>query len=930
MLFTKLIENSRKTFVKWRFRHYFKSMSKKFVQSCRVYGFAILATAVACWVRWILDGMLLDKIRFSFFTIAILLSALYGGLGPGLLATAMGTIIGTAYFYHPDDLLSFLASPDGVAVGFFAAIGVSISFSLEYLHQKHRQIEAERNLRQKNNERITMALSTASDGVWEWDLRDGHVYWSEAIKQQLGFEPEFQPNADSWRETVHPDDIAKIDQAVTEHLEGKTAALRTIFRQRNAQGKWCWTMSRGIALRDEEGRPYRLVGTSTDIQEQKDWEARLEREERRFRSVFNLQFQFMTLLLPNGVVLEINESPLHLAGLQREDIVGRVFWETSFWENMPESRDIWLEKLHRAEQSDQPIFFEMQYRVGVGLHTADFAITAARDEHGLTEFYIVQANDITDRRAAQIALKNSEERWRLAIRGMNDGIWDCDMETHTLYLSPRYKDMLGYSEDEWSPGPGGWMDKVHPDDRQPVRDLSAYYLEKQIPEYKVMFRMRHKDGSWRWILSRGIAIWDEQGKPIRFTGSHADMTELQHAIEQANAASRAKSDFLANMSHEIRTPMNAVVGLSNLLQNNELAPEKQRELIKTLQLSAQSLMELINDLLDIAKIENDHLQLEQTPFNLAEMMAEIVSIMSVKANEKKIQLVADYNGDPELSVIGDPLRLRQVILNLVSNAVKFTERGQVRVALEIAAADAKGYVPVKITVTDTGIGIAPDKLETIFSKFSQADTSITRRYGGTGLGLSICKTLVKLMKGEITASSVLEKGSEFVITLSVPQALRHDAKKKAPVAAMPQTDTAKIIFDGQSGKTPLVLLAEDYPGNVLVASTMLESFGLRWELAENGRLALEKAKYKNYDLILMDVQMPWMDGLQATQQIRADEKENGKPHVPIIAMTAHALTGDRERCLQAGMDDYISKPFHPEEFREKAQRLLGIELQVSA
>lgn len=512
---------------------------------------------------------------------------------------------------------------------------------------------------------------------------------------------------------------------------------------------------------------------------------------------------------------------------------------------------------------------------------------------------------------------------RFVIQATNDGIWDWDLVSNYIYFAPRYKAMLGYADNEFNNSMEEKLAHIHPEDREREMEITREYLAHEIPEYKDTYRMRHKDGSWHWIMSRAIALWDENDKPYRMIGSHTDITEqkaleqaLMDARDKAEAANEAKSDFLANISHELRTPMNAVVGLANILMINGATPAKQREFITTLQLSAQSLMNLINDLLDIAKFESNDVKLEHIPFNLAEMVEEIVSIMSVKAEEKNIELHVNYSPMLNTEFIGDPLRLRQILMNLVGNAVKFTNKGNVTVHVECMVEKESKNIQLKINVSDTGIGISNDKLETIFNKFSQADTSITRKYGGTGLGLSICKTLVTLMNGTISVTSVPRKGSQF--TVIIPLQLGPNGIVGWD-EAVPGISPAHAAIIASHLSTPLILLVEDHKPNVLVAGTLLENLGYRYEVANNGKKALKKLENRHFDVVLMDVQMQEMDGLETTKLIRKKEKKEKLPHQPIIAMTAHALADDRERCLKAGMDDYISKPFSPAELKEKLE-----------
>lgn len=384
--------------------------------------------------------------------------------------------------------------------------------------------------------------------------------------------------------------------------------------------------------------------------------------------------------------------------------------------------------------------------------------------------------------------------------------------------------------------------------------------------------------------------------------------------EKSETASRAKSEFLANMSHELRTPMNAVVGLSHILSLNKALPIKEAEMVRTLQLSAQSLMGLINDLLDISKIESNRLQIEHIPFKLSEVINEVFSVLSVKAEEKHIALHCDYSPTNEEHFLGDPLRIRQILINLVSNAIKFTNEGGVNVTVDSYLLD-KGKTEFRIRVADTGIGIPKEKIDSIFDKFIQADTSITRKYGGTGLGLAISKNLAEMMGGTICAES--EYGSGAIFTLQLPLEQVSDPKMIL--------ETEKS-FSGKKDKATApqrILLVEDYKPNVLVAQSILEELGYEVEVASSGKeaITLITEKRGHYYAVLMDIQMPDMDGYEATYFVREEEKAKGLPALPIIAMTAHALLGDKEKCLSAGMNDYISKPFQPEELEQALSRI---------
>jgi PAS domain S-box-containing protein len=516
-----------------------------------------------------------------------------------------------------------------------------------------------------------------------------------------------------------------------------------------------------------------------------------------------------------------------------------------------------------------------------------------------------------ERRRMEQELRASEARGRELADSMPQIVWAARPDGWTDYFNQRWFDYSGltYAQTEGH----GWASRIHPEDQpgavegwvRAVETGTAYEME-------IRFQ-RASDGAYRWHLVRGLPTRDAGGAITRWLGTCTDIEDQKAATAAAEQANKAKSEFLANMSHEIRTPMNGIIGFTELLLASPLT-RAQRDQLLMIDDSGERLLSLINEILDFSKIESGGLALEARPFGLRRLVSEAARSVGGSAELKGLELSHRVAPDVPDQVVGDDGRLRQVLVNLLGNAVKFTHAGQV--ALEIdKEREQAGEVTLHGVVRDTGIGVAPERLAAIFEPFTQADGSTTRQYGGTGLGLTISSQIVTQMGGTMWVESDVGRGSafHFRVRLAAP------APSALPAAVDARKDRGRAV-PARAGRVLNVLVAEDNKVNQRLMLGILESLGHRVTVVGDGLEAVEAARTGGFDVALLDVQMPEMDGFAATAAIRGLEKDTGG-HLPIAAVTASALKGDREACLAAGMDGYLAKPIRAAELLEVIDRL---------
>ena len=537
------------------------------------------------------------------------------------------------------------------------------------------------------------------------------------------------------------------------------------------------------------------------------------------------------------------------------------------------------------------------------------SVTALRDAQDVIIGYLLIGTDNTARKLVEAEQKKLDQRLRdqqfytrSLIESNIDALMTTDPSGIITDVNKQMEALTGCTRDELIGAP---FKDFFTDPERAEAAIKFVLSEKKVTDYELTACAR--DGKQTVVSYNATTFYDRSRTLQGVFAAARDITErkqveaeLKQAKAVAESASRTKSDFLASMSHEIRTPMNAIMGIADLLAKTALSPE-QDKYVQIFRRAGDNLLNLINDILDLSKVEASQLELERTGFSLSDLLEKVTEMVAARAHEKGLALVFEIAPDVPVDLVGDPTRLRQVLLNLLGNAIKFTESGEVSLRV---APDADSSVPtaLRFTVSDTGIGIPGEKLGRVFERFTQADSSTTRRFGGSGLGLTISKRLVELMGGRIWAESTVGAGSVFSLVVPFETWTGANLRAVTPVDMGPESPLPALR----------ILLAEDSSDNCIITMAYLEDTPYRVEIAETGAIACEMFAAGRYDLVLMDLQMPVMDGLTATRKIRAWERANDRPPTPIIALTASALKGDREMCLAAGCTAFLTKPIKQE------------------
>ncbi len=758
------------------------------------------------------------------------------------------------------------------------------------------------------------------------DLQGRYTYCNASYSSILGYDPQSLVGTECFA-LVHQDDQKRALDLFRAGLDGhESRQAEFVLKLVASDGGVKWLEHRASLLPDSQGNPRGILLLAQDVTER----LQAEQEIRKFKAVIDQAVHGSAISDLSGNLIYVNKYFAGIHGYTSDELMGRHLSVFHTEQQMEDVRII----LDSAMADGQFINREVWH---VHKDGTEFPMLMSgvviKDEQGGPELLAATAIDITERKKAEQALREEAVRRHILIDQSKEGIVVLNEDGSVYETNQRYAEMLGYAPEE--------VLQLHVWDWQP--NFSREQLLEMINKVDATgdhFETRHrrKDGMFHdvEISTNGAVIG---GRKLVFCVCR-DITErkrseeaLRTAKEQAESANQAKSEFLANMSHEIRTPLNGIMGTMQLLETTALDDEQKQIVLMAIK-SANRLTRLLSDILDLSRVEAGKMEIFEAEFDTRELCHSVEELFIVTAREKGIELTCRLDPDTPVRLVGDEARVRQILFNLTGNALKFTNKGSVTVQMVPLASQKRGQCRILISISDTGIGIPEGKLKDLFKPFVQVDGSYTRSFQGAGLGLAIVKRLVNLMDGSISVASTESRGTTVHVLLPF----------KLPVEAIdPRQD---VPGQQHEAKQQLrILLAEDEPSNALATSRLLKKNGHVVTLAENGQQALDLFQRQDFDVILMDVQMPVMNGVEATRRIRGQESELGSQEpesremsselqpstfdllrprrIPIIALTAHAMVGDREKFLAAGMDDYLAKPVRMEDLEKLIERVAG-------
>lgn len=882
------------------------------------YSIAILSVGVVWALRIYLDPWLDEDGPLLAFVIAVICSALYGDLGPGLMATFLSGLVGTLYFYehplstvHTDityliDLTLFIVSGVVLSLLFYSRNKEQkrATKSLQNTEAAVEILQQTQRLLEQSNERFRLLMANVSDYAILILNPDGYIIdWNKGAERITGYTEQEAIGSSGSILFTYEDRIAGIPERELERarLEGRAPDIRWHVRK---NGDRFWADGYTTALRDEAGHLKGFIKVARDMTEHKRTGDALRETQSLLDAIVNAAPVGIAIFDLEGRFIRMNQVLAGPYGIQSSELIGRTMHDY-----IPAIADR-MDQVHREVISTGHVVTNIEF---------SGEIHSGERRYWTTSFYPVHSsdgsicgagaiiNDVTVAKRAEENLRQSEANFRALAETIPQLVWYVKPDFSLEYCNGRWLEYTGMTEEDASGF--GWLHAIHPDDRENAR-LSWESARHERTVSSAESRIRRKDGCYRWHLCRAMPVYDENGQLIRWFGTDTDIhdqkrwqEELSRAKLAAEDASQAKSAFLANMSHEIRTPLGAILGFSELLRDESLNAEDKAQFIETINRNGRDLARLIDDILDLSKVEAGRLEVEKLSVSLVTLMNDIKQSLSIRAQEKGVRFELKWLGRIPTTIESDSTRLRQILLNIIGNAIKFTEKGYVVVTIRLLDPESPDANPkICFTVTDTGRGIDPSQVHALFQPFSQADRTTTRKYGGTGLGLVLSRRLAHLLGGDVTLTdSAPGVGSTFSITIDAGHLelrqfveVGYSKGENQEFERMQQEERLKGIK---------VLVADDAADNRFLIQRLLTSSGAKVDLVENGAEAVESALKGSYDVVLMDIQMPVLDGFDATQTLR-----NKGYRKPIIALTAYALPEEREKSLRAGCNDHLAKP----------------------
>jgi PAS domain S-box-containing protein len=785
------------------------------------------------------------------------------------------------------------------------------------MHDVTERLRTENQLRE-SEERFRMLTENIRELFWVMDGEGSRMqYLSPAFEDIWGIAREsVYANVGALVSVIDERDRERAIDAAARQLRGESTEVE--LRLLTLSGKEKWVRDQAFPICDANGRVVRVVGVAEDITGRKRANEELRESEERYRATFEQAAIGILHTSSHGEFLRCNRRFAEILGYEPEELIGMHFQQITLPEDGPESARMFWE-LENGRKS-LPSFEKRYVRKDGGITWVKLSSSVLRDREGRVLYHVALVEDINQRKLAESLLRETGDRLRLATRAGGVGVWDLDVVHNQLTWDGQMFRLYGRLDDQMDVSYEMWIASLHPEDRARVLQETAAALRGEA-EFDTEYRVVWGDETVHFIRAVGQVDRDGSGNPVRMIGTNWDITALKESAEallksnrllqeetqranelakEAGAATVAKSDFLANMSHEIRTPMNGVIGMTGLLLDTELSAE-QRRYAETVRASGESLLYLINNILDFSKIEAGKMELESVDFELRELLGSLAGTVAAQAFTKNLELVA--SADPEVPawLRGDPARMRQILTNLLGNAIKFTQEGEVELRASVLAASGGDHL-LRFSVRDTGIGIPQDKLGRVFEKFNQVDSSTTRKFGGTGLGLAISMHLARMMGGEIGVTSDEGKGSEFWFTVR----LEAGSAEVAHTAGTVEQEALRGVH---------ALIVDDCATSRAVLTRQMRHWGMQVEEAVSGIEAL-RAVYRaaeagnGFQLVVLDMQMPGMDGEAAAGAIRADQRLG---NLRFVLLTSFGPRYGSQRCRQVGFKHHLAKPVRTEE-----------------